>query len=94
MKKIIALVFTVIILAGMFTGCGKNDEVLTLNVYNWGEYISDGSEGSLDVNKEFEKYYSQDEINTILGNYKINSIDELEQDVYDKYINFKKYGKK
>ena len=27
----------------------------TLNVYNWGEYISDGSEGSLDVNKEFER---------------------------------------
>lgn len=26
-----------------------------INVYNWGEYISDGSEGSIDVNKEFEK---------------------------------------
>lgn len=27
----------------------------TLNVYNWGEYISDGSEDSLDVNKYFEE---------------------------------------
>ncbi|MCQ2488030.1 MAG: spermidine/putrescine ABC transporter substrate-binding protein [Clostridia bacterium] len=27
----------------------------TLNVYNWGEYISDGSEDSLDVNKYFEQ---------------------------------------
>ena len=27
----------------------------TLNIYNWGEYISDGSEGSLDIVKEFEK---------------------------------------
>lgn len=27
----------------------------TLNVYNWGEYISDGSEGSINVNKEFER---------------------------------------
>ena len=27
----------------------------TVNVYNWGEYISDGSEGSMDVVKEFEK---------------------------------------
>jgi spermidine/putrescine transport system substrate-binding protein len=27
----------------------------TLNVYNWGEYISDGGEGSLDVNKKFEE---------------------------------------
>ncbi len=26
-----------------------------LNVYNWGEYISDGSDESVDVNKEFEK---------------------------------------
>ncbi len=26
-----------------------------LNVYNWGEYISDGSDESIDVNKEFEK---------------------------------------
>lgn len=28
---------------------------LTLNVYNWGEYISDGSDDSLDVNKVFEE---------------------------------------
>lgn len=30
-------------------------EGTVLNVYNWGEYISDGSDGSIDVNKEFEK---------------------------------------
>lgn len=30
------------------------DQNITLNVYNWGEYISDGSEGSIDVIKEFE----------------------------------------
>lgn len=28
-------------------------EGTVLNVFNWGEYISDGSEGSLDVNKAF-----------------------------------------
>lgn len=27
----------------------------TVNVYNWGEYISDGSDGSMDVVKEFER---------------------------------------
>ncbi len=26
-----------------------------INVYNWGEYISDGSEGSLDINAEFTR---------------------------------------
>lgn len=27
----------------------------TINVYNWGEYISNGTDGSLDVNKEFTR---------------------------------------
>ena len=32
------------------------DQGLSINVYNWGEYISDGSEpDTADVNKEFEK---------------------------------------
>ena len=29
------------------------DKNITLNVYNWGEYISDGSDGTIDVNKKF-----------------------------------------
>lgn len=29
----------------------------TLYVYNWGEYISDGSEGCLDANAAFEEWY-------------------------------------
>lgn len=31
------------------------DRGVTLNVYNWGEYISNGTEGSLDVNAEFTR---------------------------------------
>lgn len=27
----------------------------TLTVYNWGEYISDGADGTIDVNREFER---------------------------------------
>ncbi len=34
-------------------------ETVVVNVYNWGEYISDGSNGSYDSNAEFEKYYSE-----------------------------------
>lgn len=34
-------------------------ETLTLNVYNWGEYISDGGEDSFDVNQAFEEYYEK-----------------------------------
>lgn len=33
------------------------DKVTELYVYNWGEYISDGSEGSLDSNEAFEEWY-------------------------------------
>ncbi len=33
----------------------RNLEGTSITVYNWGEYISDGSEGTIDVNKEFEK---------------------------------------
>lgn len=36
----------------------KAGEVVTLNVYNWGEYISDGSEDSLNVNRAFEEYFN------------------------------------
>ena len=41
---------------GAFSACEERDEVLTLYVYNWGEYISDGYDDSLDTNAEFEKY--------------------------------------
>jgi len=40
-----------------------------LNVYNWGEYISDGVEDSMDVNKEFEKKYG---IEVVYGFYDSN----------------------
>lgn len=36
---------------------------VTINVYNWGEYISDGSDGTLDVNKAFERKYPNIKVN-------------------------------
>ncbi len=57
MKK---LFFAVIALASllMLASCsgGEHDD---LYVYNWGEYISDGSEDSLNVTHEFELYYKE-----------------------------------
>ena len=56
-KRIIAVVLTVAVLISVCVVLNVlSKQTLTLNVYNWGEYISDGSEGSLDTNKEFEKY--------------------------------------
>ena len=45
-------------LAGL-SGCDSGYDVV-LNVYNWGEYISDGSYDSLNVNDAFEAWYYQE----------------------------------
>lgn len=47
-----AALILVVTLAG-----GSN--TLELNVYNWGEYISDGSDGSMDTIKSFEAWYEE-----------------------------------
>ena len=60
MKKLLSvlLIAAMLLAAAALTGCGSKD-TLTLNVYNWGEYISDGSEGTLDTIKAFEKWYQE-----------------------------------
>ena len=60
MKKITALFTAVLLLCTLaLAGCGGSSKTLTLNVYNWGEYISDGSEDSYDTVAEFEKWYQE-----------------------------------
>ena len=59
MKKRILVFFAAVLLcfaALLLVSC-ESEETVTLYVYNWGEYISDGSEGSLDVNTAFEEWY-------------------------------------
>lgn len=58
MKKTGALLIAALVLLSvLLTGCSGRGKTITLNVYNWGEYISDGSEGTFDVNAAFEDYY-------------------------------------
>lgn len=53
-----AIVAALVIIAGaVFLADGEKEEVL--NVYNWGEYISDGSDDSLDTIKAFEQWYEE-----------------------------------
>ena len=53
----------------LILGCGwlvffaKPQEQVTLNVYNWGQYIADGSDGSMEVIAEFEKRYPHIKVN-------------------------------
>ena len=58
MKRISALIFVLPFAFLFLFSCKSNEETITLNVYNWGEYISDGSEGSYNTNLEFEKYFN------------------------------------
>lgn len=57
-KKLILILVAVAALCLCLCGC-SDKESLTLNVYNWGEYISDGSEGSLDTIEAFEAWYEE-----------------------------------
>lgn len=64
MKRFFSVIICLVLLCLTVISCFAAEEKdyshlkgTTLNVYNWGEYISDGSDGTLDVNKEFEKRY-------------------------------------
>ena len=61
MRRLTSLLLALLLLAlpvlGL-TACDKSSGgTVTLYVYNWGEYISDGSEDTLDVNEMFEEWY-------------------------------------
>ena len=49
---LLALLLTVPMALGILTPKARAAEA-TINVYNWGQYISDGSDGYLDVNAAF-----------------------------------------
>ena len=61
MKKRTAVLLAVLAAVFLFSSAASAEDGtspapqtgVTINVYNWGEYISNGTEGSLDVNAEF-----------------------------------------
>lgn len=65
LRRLAATVLSVLALASCFAFSAGADysqdydwrkyEGATINVYNWGEYIPDGTEGSFDLNKAFEE---------------------------------------
>ena len=69
MKKlrnaIIGIFFAAVLIFSLVSCNSDNDadtdfsgDTHVLNVYNWGEYISDGFEGAPDTNKDFESYFN------------------------------------
>ena len=96
MKKSLNLLFAltfVLICTLLFASCGsktnetqseatKSDsETIVINVFNWGEYISDGFEGSLDTNAAFEEYYFKKFGKKVKVNYSTYATNE---DMYSK----------
>ena len=90
MKKIISCILIIFMLSATIfgmTSCSESSdgevsgEARTLYVYNWGEYISDGSEDSLDTNAEFEKYCREELGLNVTVNYSTFSSNE---DLYAK----------
>ena len=79
MKKLCLLLLCVLVTMSsmIFTGCegGWDGEV---NVYNWGEYISNGDDDTLDVIAEFERRY----------NIKVNYTNfETNEELYNVLVN-------
>ncbi len=68
-----------IVLPLLFSACGEeglSGGTKTLYVYNWGEYISDGSEGCLDSNAAFEEWYFETYGERVRVNYSTFSSNE------------------
>lgn len=90
MKKIFVLIVSALMLSLGVLAVNVEDEAyyakfkdqkITLNVYNWGEYISDGSEGSFDTVREFEKWYEENYGRKVSVNYTTYASNE---DMYNK----------
>lgn len=64
--RILALVLAIVMTLCVFTIAPQSTEAadsVTINVYNWGQYISDGSDGYPNVIEDFEKAYPNIKVN-------------------------------
>ena len=69
----------IVILPLLLSACGEegfSGGTKTLYVYNWGEYISDGSEGCFDSNAAFEEWYFETYGERVKVNYSTFSSNE------------------
>ena len=63
-RRVAVAAVVVALLCGMAFAVGSaRNQTITLNVYNWGQYIADGSDDSMEVIKEFEARYPHIKVN-------------------------------
>lgn len=58
-QKILFPVLAAVLVCFVIIKGNAGKKELILNVYNWGEYISDGSDDSFDTVREFEQWYQE-----------------------------------
>ena len=60
-NRIFTLLLAVVLLLCVFPVCAsaKTPDKVTLNVYNWGQYIADGEDDLPDTNELFEEYFNE-----------------------------------
>ena len=67
MRKVLSLTMALAMVVCLLCGCGGegvgSSDKVTLNIYNWGQYIADGSDDSLDVIAAFEEAYPWIDVN-------------------------------
>lgn len=84
MKKIIfrllPLTLLLLLCSSVLISCDSKSsggsDTVTLYVYNWGEYMSDGSEGTLNSNRAFEDWYYETYGQRVKVNYSTYSSNE------------------
>ena len=93
-NKFLSLLIIALALAISLCSCdesGAELEERTLNVYNWGEYISDEDDpecGLVDVNSEFEEYFNRELAEKYGYKIKVNySTYATNEDMYSKITN-------
>ena len=59
----VAAAVVALLVGGVCAVFSARQETVTLNVYNWGQYIADGSDDSLEVIKAFEERYPHIKVN-------------------------------
>ena len=65
-RRMAALTGVVLVLLGLgFAIFASRSQTVTLNVYNWGQNIADGSDDTMDIIAEFEARYPQIKVNYI-----------------------------
>ena len=54
-KRVFSLVLALLVCAVLIPAPEAHAAPNTINVYNWGQYISDGTDGYIDINDAFEE---------------------------------------